>query len=575
VNSNRRVAALAIPVVALAIVASACGSSSSGGNNSGAKVDNNNAVTGLKTADINPQPVSALKQGGTVIWSLDQFSTQWNYQEIDGPEASTNSVLGAIMPLPMVSDAKANVTADPDYISSISASTTLPLTITATLNPKAVWSDGTPITEADYAANFTACSGKVKGYQCASNTGYNLVKSVSEGSSGKYSVVVVFSKPFIDWKSLFNTYLYPAKYMSSVKEFNTGYLNQIPVTGGPFGNPQFNKSAQTVTVTPSTSWWGQKPLLSKIVFKALTSDAANQAFVNGEIDYNFDFSVDTADYKQNQKAIDGHITLAAGPDYRQFTVSSVHGFMQDEKVRQAVSMGTNRDALIKSDLEGIPWPIVPLDNHWFMNTQVGYQNNSGIYGKYDPAAAEQLLTSDGFVKKNGYYTKNGEPISLQFMIPDGIASSKNEGELFQVMMQQIGIKVHINSVPVNDWSDKWLTPGNFDVAPFSWIGTPFAISSSASVYLSPKNGGGQNFTGTANAQVDKLINQALVATDQTKANSIINEADKLLYQEVHTITLFQRPQASGVTNGLANIGSFGFATPNYLTIGWMKNQPNG
>jgi peptide/nickel transport system substrate-binding protein len=571
VKSYQRVAALAVPVLAVAIVASACGSSSSGGNNnSGAKTNENGVVSGLKAQDINPQPVSALKQGGTVVWSLDQFSTQWNYSEIDGPESSTLSVLGALMPIPMISDTEANVTPDPDYIKSISASATLPLTVTAILNPDAKWSDGTPITEADYAANLLACTGKIKANQCATNTGYNDIKSVSQGANGKFSVVVVFSKPFIDWKGLFSNPLYPARYQVA-KQFETGYLNKIPVTAGPFANPVFNKSAQTITVTPSTMWWGQKPLLSKIVFKALTSDAANLAFVNGEIDYNYDFAVDTADYKQNLKATNGHVTLAAGPDYRQFTVSSVHGFMKDEKVRQAVAMGTNRDAIIKSDLEGIPWPIVPLNNHWFMNTQVGYENTAGVYGEYNPTAAETLLTSDGFVKKDGYYTKGGVPIKLNFMIPDGIASSKNEGELFQAMMQQIGIKVHINSVPSNDWADKWLVPGNFDLAPFSWLGTPFAISGGAPIYLSPKNGGGENFTGTANPPADKLINQALIATDQKQAIALTNQADKLLYQSVHTITLFQRPQASGVTNGLANIGSFGFATPNYLTIGWMKN----
>jgi peptide/nickel transport system substrate-binding protein len=563
-------------MLAIAIGAGACGSSSSGGTSNGSKATTNDKgqTAGLTVQDINPQPVSALKQGGTVKWSLDQYSTQWNAAQIDGPESSTFNVLSSIMPTPMVSQADASVVADPDYITSISQTSTSPQTITAKLNPTAHWSDGTSITEADYAANLTACDGTPahKGYQCASNTGSDQIKSVSTNNGDKFSVVLVFAKPFTDWKALFDTYFYPAHYMSTAALFNSGYLNKIPVTGGPFGDPQFNKSAQTITVTPDANWWGNKPLLDKIVFETLSSTAANQAYVNGEINYDYDVAVDPDDYKTISKAQDGHVSLAAGPDYRQITVSSVHGFMTDEKVRQAVEMGINRDLLIKADLNHIPWPTVPLDNHFYMNSQAGYQDNTGDLGKYNTAGAEQLLQSDGFTKdSSGYYAKDGKEIDLDFMIPDGIVSSQNEGELTQEMLKQIGIKVHINAVPINSWSNKYLTPGKFDLAPFSWLGTPFPISSALSIYSSPKDGGGQNFTGTANPAVDKLLKQAVGEPDPATATSLTNQADALLYQEVHTITLFQRPQMSGVTNGLANLGSAGFASVDYTKIGYMKD----
>ena len=65
------------------------------------------------------------------------------------------------------------------------------------------------------------------------------------------------------------------------------------------------------------------------------------------------------------------------------------------KVRQALMVGTDRTAIIKSDLTGIPWPDVPLDNHFFMNSQAGYQDNMGDLGTYDAGKAKSLLTSDG------------------------------------------------------------------------------------------------------------------------------------------------------------------------------------
>jgi peptide/nickel transport system substrate-binding protein len=572
VKVSTRSAAVIAAGLMVALGAAACSGSSGGGGGGSStptsggasqpsqpvaapSTKSNGGTSGLVTQDINAQPVSALKQGGTLVWSLDQYSTQWNYNEVDGPESSTSNVMNALMPQPFVSDAKAQVSPDPDYVTSATQTSTSPQTIELKLNPKAKWSDGSPITEADYAAEWKALNGKTKAYQVASTTGYDQIASVT---GSKFDVTIKFAKPFSDWKALF-TPLYPAKYDNSPNLFNKGYLNAIPVTAGPFGKPVFDKSAQTVTVTPNPDWWGNKPLLSKIVFKAEESTAANQAYVNGEIDFDYDVAVDPTDYKQIKAASGG-----------QFTFNSTHGFMTDEKVRQAIVLGTDRVALIKSDLTGIPWPDIPLDNHFYMNSQQGYQDNTGDLGTYDASKAKQMLTDDGFTMSNGVMSKGGKPLEISFTIPAGIQSSKNEGELFQAMMKVIGVKVDIKTVPSNDFFDKYVIPGNFQISPFSWLGTPFPISSSLSIYASPKAGGGQNFTGTVNPQVDTLLKQAISSTDPAKAESLTQQADKLLYTEVHTLTLFQRPQMCGVKNGLANLGSFGFASIDYTKIGYTK-----
>jgi peptide/nickel transport system substrate-binding protein len=530
---------------------------------------------GLIREDINPRPVSALARGGHVVWSMDEFPTQWNYNEVDGFESSIGNVLGAILPLPMVSNASGVVLPNHDYIRSIKQTSSDPQTIKAQLNPHAKWSDGTAITEADYAASMTACDGRRTGrFQCAS-TGPK-VASVKEGSTGRFSVVVKLHRRFSDWRSLFSTYLYPKRYNASPRAFNSGYLNKIPVTAGPFGDPKLDRSTGTVTVTRNPSWWGRTPRLSKIVFKAFSTAAANRAFTNGRVDYDFNIAVDKSDYREVSHARRGHVTLAAGPDYRQLTVSSVHdplNFMKDVKVRRAVELAINRNALIRSDLRGIPWPTAPLDNHFFMNTQAGYRDDMGGLATYDPQRADQLLGDDGFHQdSHGYFAKGGHEINLDFMIPGGITWSRNEALLTQGMLADAGIKMGIKAVPISKWANQYLLPGRFDIAPFSWLGGSFPISSSMSIYSSPKHGGGQNFTGTANPAADKLMQRALHATNPTMAATLANRADRLLYREVHTITLFERPQMCGVLNGLANLGSFGFASIDYTKIGWMKKS---
>jgi peptide/nickel transport system substrate-binding protein len=67
-----------------------------------------------------------------------------------------------------------------------------------------------------------------------------------------YQVTYTFSTPFGEWYSLFGI-LYPAAYNSSPSLFDTGYLNKIPVTAGPFELGGIDQSSPDVTQIGYTS----------------------------------------------------------------------------------------------------------------------------------------------------------------------------------------------------------------------------------------------------------------------------------------------------------------------------------
>jgi peptide/nickel transport system substrate-binding protein len=49
-----------------------------------------------------------------------------------------------------------------------------------------------------------------------------------------------------------------------------------------------------------------------------------------------------------------------------------------------------------------------------------------------------------------------------------------------------------------------------------------------------------------------------------------NHIDELIWQEVHSLTLYQRPEIYAVKKGLANFGAFGLQTPwPYTDMGWV------
>jgi len=578
---SRRISLLAVIAASLAMFVAACGGNDNGGgggSSSNAKPTQEQEASATKQIDINEQPLDKVKQGGTVRWAVDQFSTQWNYNQINGPEASTAQVLYGVMPYAFIADKTAKVSPNPDYVTSAKAENAGgKQVVTIELNPKAKWSDGTPITEKDFETQWTALKDPAGKYQISSSTGYDLIESVKQGKDER-EVIATFKKPFADWKALWSP-LYPAKYQDTPDHFNKGYLNKIPVTAGPFKVEKIDKSAKTVSMVPDPNWWGAKPKLDRIITRALELDAGVNAFVNGEVDINL-LPNDPASYKRAKSAKNGVIRVAGGPDFRHFTFNGTSKNLSDVNVRKAIAMSINRNAINKADLTGLPWPARTMDNHFFVNTQGGYKSNSGEVGTFNPDKAKQLLDAAGWKQgSGGFRTKGGKTFELRFVIPTGVPASKQEGELTQAMLKDVGIKLDIRAVPSDDFFDKYVSTGNFDITPFSWLGTPFPISSSQSIYANPtKDSNGelqiqQNFARVGSKQIDDLMDKAAQTLDQKQAFDYTNQADALIWQEIHSIVFYQRPQMTGVNKNLANVGSYGFSQPDYTKIGFM-NSPS-
>ena len=68
------------------------------------------------------------------------------------------------------------------------------------------------------------------------------------------------------------------------------------------------------------------------------------------------------------------------------------------------------------------------------------------------------------------------------------------------------------------------------------------------------------------------MDQASAELDPNKAFNLVNQADALIWDEVHSIVFYQRPQMTArQVKTLANVGSYGFAQPDYTKIGFTSN----
>jgi len=564
VNYIGRTRILIAMTVAFGLIGAGC----SGNNKEEAANGGNAEQKAVKKADqnhMNPQSRDNLQQGGKLVWPVSGVLPNFNYGQIDGTQQDGQWILNAILPIIFNFDATATPTYNPNYLAGEPKVVATPKqVVTYALNPKAIWYDGTPISAADYIAQWKASNGTNPAYLISASTGYDQIESVAQGTS-KYEVIVTFKTPFADWKSLFWP-LYPASTNNDPKVFNSGWKDKFLTSAGPFKFQSYDATAKIYTIVPNEKWWGEKPKLDQIVYRVMDDDAWPGAIANGEIDM-MDVGP-SADYYNKVKPLQGiDIRVAGGPNFRHLTMNGQSAVLQDVNVRQALAMAIDRSAIAKAELGPLPVVPTPLGSHIFMQNQAGYQDNSAVVA-FNPEKARQMLDAAGWVVQGSKRMKGGKPLAVRIVIPAGIAVSRSESELVQNMLAQVNVDVNIDTVPLSDLFDKYITPGRFDFTVFSWLGTPFPISSGESIYRKPMGDKiQQNYARIGNDQLDQAYNDAIAELDPAKAIEKANEVDKLIWAEVHSLPLYQRPDIWAVKAGLANIGAYGFASITYENIG--------
>ena len=125
------------------------------------------------TSDMNPQDPATLRDGGNLRLPLTAFPDNFNELNIDGNTSDTGAVVRPTLPGAFITQADGTLKLNTDYFTGAELTGTNPQVVTYTINPKAAWSDGTPITWEDLKSEVDACSGRDKSYLIASEPGSN------------------------------------------------------------------------------------------------------------------------------------------------------------------------------------------------------------------------------------------------------------------------------------------------------------------------------------------------------------------------------------------------------------------
>ncbi|GFM18605.1 periplasmic oligopeptide-binding lipoprotein oppA [Mycobacterium sp. PO1] len=515
------------------------------------------------SADINPQDPATLQQGGNLRLALSGFPPNFNYLHIDGNVADFGGLLRWTLPRAFFIKPDGEMTVNSDYFTSVELTSTDPQVVTYTINPKAVWTDGTPITWEDFAAQINATSGKDDRFLFAAPNGSERVESVTKGVDDRQAVIT-FAQHYADWRGMFagNSMLAPKSMTQDPEAFNRGFLNGPAPSAGPFMITSVDRAAQRITLTRNPDWWGETPVLDAVTYTVLDDAAKMPALQNNALDAVGVANLDDLTIARRTQGVS--IRRAPAPSWYHMTFNGAEGsILADPALRTAISKGIDRQAIASVTQRGLVDNPVPLNNHIYLAGQEGYQDNS--IG-FDPEAAKRDLDALGWQVNGQFREKDGRRLTIRDVFYDA-QSTRQIAQIAQNNLAQIGVELQLNAVGGGQLFTDFVTPGNFDIAQFSWVGDAFALAGLTQIYAS---GGESNFGKIGSPEIDAQIEETLSELDPAKARELANELDKMIWSEGFSLPLFQSPGNVAVRSTLANFGPTGIGDLNYTAVGFMK-----
>jgi peptide/nickel transport system substrate-binding protein len=496
--------------------------------------------------------------GGKVVVAVDAEPSGFNNRTAKGNTTAVRNVMRRVWPSVWTVTPDFVSQLDTDFVVSAVSSDSEPQTIVYEINPRASWSDGTPITADDFIYNWQAGQpGAIDVDGAAINSvapGEDAIQSIAGSNNGK-TVTVVLRQRVVEWKALFTKPLVPAHVAKRVG-WNAGFDKSPVVSGGPFMVTSYNEGAD-LTLQPNPNYWGRKPNLESVTFNFVKESSAAIDEMRG---HQVQVIAPRAqvDVLDQLRTVDG-ITVQTGKGFEaEFLAFNFrNAYLGDVRVRQAFSLALDRTAIVARTAGQIDKAAAVMQHRILPAGDPNYVDTSGgRYNGRDVPQAKRLLEAAGFTMQPGdtYYSKNDSPLTLRITAATGDALRTAQEELIQAQVKDVGIKLVIDNAPADNstsgFSTRLQKSGDFDVASLSQGMATSPTTTNASFATM----GSVNISKYSNATVDRLYQDAAGTLDDSKRAALLNDIDRQLWQDLPTLPLYQRPTVLAFANTLVNVG---------------------
>jgi peptide/nickel transport system substrate-binding protein len=396
------------------------------------------------------------------------------------------------------------------------------LTYTFKLRSGAKFHDGTPVNAEAVKYSFDRLLALKMG--AAGNfTSIDKIEALDD-STVKFTLKAPFNSFLLALTSMWGPVVVsPTAVKAHEKDGDMGqaWLAENDAGSGPYKVEKWERNQQLTLVRNPDYWggWGEK-YLEKIIIRFVPETTTMRLMIEkGDADVAVGMS-SIEDLDALAKTPGVVVEEFAAMSIRDLRMNTTKKPLDNVMVRQALAYSFDYDQAANGVMGG---HAVRLDSVTAKGV-AGYYKPSFEYTK-NLDKAKQLLADAGYP---------GGGFSLDYIWLSGLDVDRQLGEMWQADLKTIGIDLKIQEMPLNTW---WEAQANPETAPQMMMGQwglDYADATSQ-IWLMYYSGNfppsGSNYYYYKNEQVDKLLEQARVETDQAKLDQLYQQAVELIYTD--------------------------------------------
>jgi len=444
--------------------------------------------------------------------------------------------------------------------------------ITLHLRDDIKWSDGEPLTSADFKFTYDMVLNPANAV--TSVTPYDLLASLE--TPDDRTVVMTFKEPYAPWLGTLWHGLLPQHVLQPVFDSdgtidNAEWNRKPTVSAGPYVFAEWESGSYTRFVA-NENYWGPKPKIDEIFFRFVPDDASQVAALKTG-DGDLGTFISYADIPTVKDAGVQIFTVFSGYNegwYMYLDPEKGHPALQDINVRKALAMAFNRQKINDDLLLGLTKPAV---TYW---DNTPYADPSLTAYPFDPEQAKKLLDDAGWVDSNGDGVRDKDGVDLELTYGTTTREIRQDTQaVAQQQLADVGVKLDLSNydsdiffsgyaeggpaatgqLDIMEWSDTTQFP---DPEVAYWLCSEIPSADSPS---------GTNWQAICDPELDQLFQQEAKQVDFAARQQTFYKISKMIYDKVYWLGLWQDPDIWAVGSRLQNVKLSG-ATPFFNIAEW-------
>jgi peptide/nickel transport system substrate-binding protein len=404
------------------------------------------------------------------------------------------------------------------------------LTYTLTMDPRAKFSDGSPVTAADLKFSWEyMCYPDTKSgnapYVVASVVGYeDAVSGTTTDLAGLVVVddatlVITLSQAFTPFIKAIATYM--AGVVKKDNALTGDDWDRTPVCCGPYKLESWNEDSGELSWVPNEHWWGPPPTIQRVEYRYI-QDANTQSIMydNDEVDVIQPTDILSVQLKTGPHAADLY-TIPYGGVYI-FAFDTTRAPMDDVNVRRALQKASDMGTIVQAVFQGnqdVAYGLISPNLSAFSN----------LPPYFDPEGAKAALAASTYGS-----AENLPPISVR--VGTNLTEYVRIAEALQQMWRDVlGVEITISLRAQGEDADDGVSQVFRTSLGTSYLDTSTTVSDlglSTGPYMT-------SLVKAKNDDLDAILHQAdtLPVTQEEERTRLYRQAEQMLMDQAYYIPI--------------------------------------